>query len=378
MKKRFWSAAVFVAVVVVILVLVLVLKKDSSSAKNEITIASIIPLTGPGGEFGSYNLQASELFVEEYNKRHEGQIRLRHVFQDSKSLAKDGVNAAQTIFLTEHPFALQVQLSAVSMAVAPVAKEKKVVLFTIAGAGGPKDVYEFAFRNYPDPVLTARETASIFLKDNADARVAILRINDDFGLAVGAAFSDRLKQMDVPLVADEAFEKTGTDFRAEVTKILFGKPNVVYLVGFGNPVGRIIAQLRQLGFKGEILGGPEIAFADVLGAAKDAAEGVRYLDLAFDPTSTEEPTRSFVERYKARYGKLPSAVSAVVYDGWSLLLHAVERAGSTEPSQIAGELTKVSSFSGVCGTLSSDSGRDVVYPLVPRIIRQGRPVVVKE
>jgi branched-chain amino acid transport system substrate-binding protein len=150
------------------------------------------------------------------------------------------------------------------------------------------------------------------------------------------------------------------------------------VVGFGNPLGRIIAQLRQLGFEGEILGGPEIAFADVLGTAKDAANGVKFLDLAFDTSSTEEPARSFVERYQKRYGRLPSAVSAVVYDGWSLILHAVEKSGSTEPEKIASELKRVASFPGVCGNLSVGDERDVVYPLVARVIDQGRPVPLKQ
>ena len=362
-------------IVAVAATLVVLLRPKERTSKQDIYIASIIPLTGPAAEFGPYNLQACELFVEDYNSEHQGKRRVRHAFQDSKSLPKDGVSAAQAILLGEPPAAIQVQLSAVSMAVAPVAAEKHVLLFTIAGTGGPKGIHKLAFRNYPDPVLTAKETARVFLKDKPSSRVAILRINDEFGLSVGAAFRDQLAEMNVPLAADETFEKTATDFRAPVTKVLGGTPTTVYLVGFGNPLGRIIAQLRQLGFKGDILGGPEVAFADVLGTAKDAAEGVRFLDLAFDPRSPQEPTRSFVERYQQRYGRPPSAVSAVAYDGWSLILAAMERAGSTEPDKVATELLKITAFQGVCGTISVSPDRDVVYPLVPRVVQEGKPVL---
>jgi len=344
-----------------------------SDADSETTIASIIPLTGAAAEFGGYHREAVELFVEDYNNAHKGVRRLRHVVQDSKSIPKDGVSAAQAILLTEKPVAMQVQLSGVSMAVAPIAAEKKLLLFTVAGTGSPKDIDEFAFRNYPAPEITAEETANVFLTNSANAKVAILRINDEFGLSVSAAFKRRLDQMKIPIVADETFEKIATDFRAPVTRVLGTTPTVVYLIGFGNPMGRIIVQLRELGYKGEIIGGPEIAFADVLGVAKNSAECVKYLDLAFSASNQDEPTRSFVRRYRSHFNREPTAVSAVVYDGWSLILTAIDQAGSTNANRISAELLKIREFRGVCGTLQISNERDVIYPLSPRIIRDGKP-----
>jgi branched-chain amino acid transport system substrate-binding protein len=309
-------------------------KSVPPSADHEIVVASIIPLTGPGAEFGNYNLQASELFVEDYNRSHKEGRSIRHIFQDSKSTAKDGISALQAILLENRPIAIQAQLSAVSVAIAPSTAEKKILLFSIAGTAAAKSSSSFAFRNYPDPVLTARETANAFLTGKPDARVAVLRINDEFGIAVGSAFNAQLSHMKISLVADESFEKTATDFRTPITKILSRAPTIVYIVGFGNPLGRIMIQLRELGFKGDVLGGPEIAFNDVLETAKDAAEGVRFLDLAFDAGSAQEPAHSFIQRYREKFGRAPTAVSAVVYDGWSLFLLAIERAGSAVASLV--------------------------------------------
>jgi branched-chain amino acid transport system substrate-binding protein len=372
MKKMTWVAGVVLLAVVVALGIYLYKKGPSQQAGGEILIASIVPLTGPGAEFGGYNREASELVVDDFNGAPGGKIKVRHILQDSKSTPKDGVNALQSILSSERPMAAQVQLSAVAMALAPIAAEKNIPLLTIAGTNGPKTVHKLAFRNYPDPGLTAQETASVFLTNKGGVKVALLRVNDEFGAAVGDAFKKRLKEINVPVVADEMYDKAATDYRAPVTKILGASPATVYIVGIGAPLGRIIVQLRQLGFKGDIIGGPEVAFADVLSTAKEAAEGVRFLDLAFDPQSQEEPTRSFVERYQRRFNRPPTAVSAVVYDGWSLLLHAAERADSTDPNKIVEELMKTNSFSGVNGKLTVNADRDIVYPLTPRVIRGGK------
>lgn len=376
MNKRM---AILAGALIVVLASIIVILKHKSpqrdSAEQELIISSIIPLTGTAAEFGGYHREAVELFVDIYNNSHKGVRRVRHVFQDSKSTPKDGASAAQAIFLGDRPVAMQVQLSGVAMAVAPIAAENNLLLFTVAGTDGPKGTHKFAFRNYPSPETTAEETAKTFLANKPDVKVAILRINDEFGLSVSRAFKRRLDQMKIPVVAEETFEKSAIDFRAPVTKVLGANPSSVYLVGFGNPMGRIIVQLRELGYKGEILGGPEIAFADVLGVAKDAAKGVKFLDLAFSAESQNEPTRSFVERYQSRFNRKPTAVSGVVYDGWSLILNAIDKSGSTETERVSTELLKTTDYPGVCGKLRVSKDRDVVYPLVARSIRDGKPVL---
>lgn len=377
MKRRSLIIVGAVLVALIVLGVFVVKRRQRTASGNEIVVASVIPLTGPAAEFGGYNREACDLAIEDFNSSHQGKIQVRHIFQDSKSTPKDGVNALQSILSTEHPIALQVQLSGIAMALAPIAAEKNLPMLTIAGTDGPKAVNKLSFRNYPDPTLTASQTAKSFISDKSDTRVAMLLSNDEFGLAVGAAFRKQLGQMKASLVADETYEKSSTDFRAPVTKILGNAPTVVYLVGVGNPLGRIIVQLRQLGFKGDIIGGPEIAFADVLGTAKEAAEGVRFLDLGFDAQSQEEPTRSFVERYQKRYNRLPTAVSAVVYDGWSLFLAAVDRVGSTSPDKVVEELLRTTSFRGVNGTLSVSANRDIVYPLQAKVIRGGKAVFAR-
>jgi branched-chain amino acid transport system substrate-binding protein len=369
MKRK--AALVGVAIVFLAIASVVYFRGAAPPLSGQRAIASIVPLTGAGAEFGPYNLEAAQLFVEDYNRAHPGSA-IQHVFQDSKSTAKDGINALQAILLNSTPFAVQAQLSAVSAAVASIASEKKMFLLTIAGTAEPKKRNQFSIRNYPDPVSTAQQTAEAFVKANPEARIAVLRINDEFGMAVGAAFRAQVERMKLPLVADETFDKSSTDFRASVTKVVSNKPTLVYIVGFGNPLGRIIVQLRELGFKGDIVGGPEVAFNDVLQTASNAAEGVRFLDLAFDAEGGTEPARSFIRRYREKYGRAPTAVSAVAYDGWSLVMLASDRAGSTDAKKIAAELLRLGPFDGVCGQLVINPERDVVYPLAAKIIENGK------
>ncbi len=340
-------------------------------------IASIIPETGPAGEFGAYNREASELFVDDYNHSHPNGPQLRHVFQDSESTPKAGVTAARAILAQESPIAIQVQLSAVSVAVAPIIADTAIPMLTIAGSARPKELYSLAFRNYPDPVHTAQETVRVFLADNPSSTVGILWMNDEFGRSVKSAFEQQLAADGITLAASAAFDKSATDFRPAVTKVVGAAPATVYTVGFGNPLGRILIQLRELGFEGQILGGPEMAFTDVLGIAGAAAEGAKYLDLAFDLASDNSLTNTFVSRYRTRFDRDPSAVSAVVYDGWSLMLHAIDMCDSPAGPQVAETLLTIKDFPGINGQLSVSPQRDIVYTLRARIISDGKPTLLE-
>ena len=67
-----------------------------------------------------------------------------------------------------------------------------------------------------------------------------------------------------------------------------------------------------------------------------------------------------VAAYKAEYPNRANvpAVTALGYDGYMLLLDAIERAGSADPQAIRDALAKTQNFEGATGMITIDANGD--------------------
>jgi branched-chain amino acid transport system substrate-binding protein len=347
-------------------------KSPEPDGKPQLHIASILPATGAAAELGPYHRNACELFVSAYNQKPDAKFHLSYSFQDSQSTPKGGVNAAQALLAQRESQIFVVHQGSVVMAVTPILAKNDALLLYVGATEEPKSIMPTAFRIYPDPLLISRITVKGLLPDPSAARLAVIVANDDFGVTVANAVREELALVQTQPIVEERYDPAAADFRPLITRVLGRSPTAIYLVGVGNPLGRLVTQIRQLGFQGDILGAPEMQFTDFLTSAGPAAEGAKFFDIAYDAQSTDEPTATFVREYVRAYGKPPTAASAIIYDGLLLLLHAAEKANSTDPSMIAYQMTQTETFAGVCGTLQLDDRRDVVFPVKPKTIRNGK------
>ena len=341
---------------------------DVSNAGEEYVIGSLIPLTGLAAEFGEYNKMACDLYVELYNKNPKNKIKIRHIYEDTRSNPKDGINAINAMLLKKKPLAILNELTTISLAVAPITDKEKIIMIAISANPKLTQLYNYTFRNYPDPVRLAEETIKAFFSNYKERNFAIVYANDESGLGAREIFCKKLKELGGKLLAEDSFDKSGLDFRPQLIKILNTKPEVVYLVGYGKPLGILIKQIRELGYKGKLLGGPEVAFNDVLSVAGRAADGFLYMDVSFDSESPR--VRNFIKNFERRFKREPSLVSAVVYDAWGLLMYAVEHAGTSEPDAVKRELLNIKEFRGITGRLSITKNRDITHSLVLKEIKK--------
>lgn len=349
-------------------------KDQPESSKPVIQVASVLPDTGAASELGPYHRNACELFVSLYNENPDSKFLLRYSFQDSQSTPKGGVSAVQTLLAQRKPSVFVVHQSSVTMAVAPILAKENCIMLYVGTTEKPKEIMQTAFRIYPDPTYIARSTIKELISDSEASHLAIIVSNDEFGNQIADAVKLELAQKGTKPVSEEKFNTETSDFRPLITKVLAESPSAIYLIGVGNPLGRLVSQIRQLGFKGDIIGGPEMQFSDFLSAAGSAAEGVKFFDIAYNPESTEEPAATFIQEYTDAYGKTPTAASAIIYDSLLLMINAAEKAESNDPTMIAQYMKETGFLLGVCGKLELNNSRDVIYPVNPKTVRDGKVV----
>ncbi|MBI5384202.1 MAG: ABC transporter substrate-binding protein [Verrucomicrobia bacterium] len=142
-----------------------------------------------------------------------------------------------------------------------------------------------------------------------------------------------------------------SDFTQVVREVLKSKPDSV-LLWLDSPgrAGRMVAEFRRSGFKGELAGPGRLRCAEFLQAAAEAAEGFLVPGLVLDPASEDE-LRRFTRAYRERFRAEPDNAAAQCYDAARLLVHVLRQAGG-ETAHRAFPLTET--LPGATGPLSFD------------------------
>ena len=106
------------------------IKKEPETYK----VGAILPLSGSGANYGKWEKQGVDLAVDEINQA--GGIngkKIEIIFEDSKSLPKDGVSAMNKLSSVDKVPVAIAGISSVVLACAPVADQYKVVLLNSGG-----------------------------------------------------------------------------------------------------------------------------------------------------------------------------------------------------------------------------------------------------
>jgi len=103
---------------------------------------------------------------------------------------------------------------------------------------------------------------------------------------------------------------------------------VVYWTAYHADGALLIKQLRQGGYKGDIVVGDGSSSEQLLEIAQQAGEGVYCTSppiVDFLPAA-----KSFIENYTAKYNQAPGPYSGLSYDATMLLFDAIEKVGSVD------------------------------------------------
>lgn len=162
-------------------------------------------------------------------------------------------------------------------------------------------------------------------------KVAIANADHDYAKAWTKAFVPALEKAGGTIVADNPMSyNKSTDFYSGVSRVLNGKPDVLFIGGASEPTALVVKQARELGFKGGFMLMDQAKMdemARVLGGY-DLLEGsIGTLPVAAD---VREGTKAFVERYRKLHGadKDPTSEVSLNYTAVHLIAQAMKLAGT--------------------------------------------------
>lgn len=350
------SSAVLIIISIIVASLIVSSFGCAKKEEKEIKIGTISPLTGAAASYGEKMTRAIDLAVQEVNEK--GGINGKKVVvihEDDKLEAKDGVTVFKKLTSIDKVSAVIGAVgSSVTLAIAPVAESSKIPLITpISSAVSISKAGDFIFRICPSDALQG-VIISKWVKEKGFNNVAILYINNDYGTGLKDRFKEEFTKLGGGVVLEEAFEKESKDMRTQISKIKTAKVDAIFLPSYMEEAGTALKQIKELKVQAQVFGTDPYHDPKMLEIAGNAADGVLFTDVASPSGSVFE---EFAKRYKAKYNQDAEVIAAQSYDAVSVLLKAIEKAG-TDPVKIKIELYKVK-FTGASGQIEFDQNGDV-------------------
>ncbi len=330
-------------------------QKPEEKKEDVIKIGAILPLTGPIGFFGKYERNALSIALDEINQNGgiNGQ-KIKVVYEDSQNNPRLAVSAMNKLINTEKiPVALT-QMSGVSMALAPIADQRKVVLVSLAMHPDLAKKSKYVFRIYESVAQESQAMANFLIK-NSFKRIGIIYIEDVWGQEAESSFVKQLHALNNDIVFSEGFSKQTKDFKELIAKLKTKSLDALFIAAYGPGVGILAKQIRESGLTVPLFGNVGMSWDYVLKIAGPALEGAIVVMPKF--YAPEYSSLDFVKKYRKRFGTDPNFESAFTYDAFKIIATTMKKYGITS-EQIQNGLMRLKTYNGISGTFIFDQYGD--------------------
>jgi branched-chain amino acid transport system substrate-binding protein len=252
---------------------------------------------------------------------------IKLVFQDTGGDEQGAINAFNTLINQDKVVGIVgPTLSQQAFSADPIADRAKVpVLAPSNTAKGIPQIGDYVARVSAPVAVVAPNAVKAALKQNPNIKkVAVFFAqNDAFSKSETETFQTTVKDMGLELATVQKFLTTDTDFQSQATNAINVKPDLIIISGLAADGGNLIKQLRELGYKGVIIGGNGLNTSNVFAVCKALCDGV-LIAQAYSPEYENEINKAFREAYRAQFKKEPPQFSAQAFTGVQVFVDSLK------------------------------------------------------
>lgn len=253
------------------------------------------------------------------------------VFQDTGGDEQGAINAFNTLIDRDKVVGIVgPTLSQQAFSADPIADRAKVpVLAPSNTAKGIPQIGDYVARVSAPVAVVAPNAVKAALKQNPNIKkVAVFFAqNDAFSKSETETFQQTVKDLGLELATVQKFLTTDTDFQSQATNAINVKPDLIIISGLAADGGNLIKQLRELGYKGIIIGGNGLNTSNVFPVCKALCDGV-LIAQAYSPEYENEINKAFREDYRAQFKKEPPQFSAQAFTGVQVFVESLKAINS--------------------------------------------------
>lgn len=308
---------------------------NESSSKETIKIGAALAQTSNVSLLGQEQIVGVKLAEEVLNSQGgiDGKlIDLR--IEDTAGDENGAINAFQSL-INKHQVVGIVgpTLSQQAFSADPIADRARVpVIGPSNTAKGIPEIGDFIARVSAPMSVVAPNSIAAALKINPSINKAVVLFaqNDAFSKSETEVFQEALRDRKIEFGNVLAFQTTDTDFQAQATATLAAKPDLVIISGLAADGGNLVRQLRELGYKGLLIGGNGLNTSNVFPVCAKACDGLLVAQ-SYSPADPSQANKVFRERYMATHQNEPPQFTAQAYTAVQVFVEALR-----EISKISG------------------------------------------
>lgn len=254
--------------------------------------------------------------------------------------------------------------TAPTLAVAQKAVQDGIPMITPTGTGAAitqvgGNIFRACFTDPYQGQLMAN-----YAKEKLGAKtVAVLYdTGDDYSKGVAEAFEAAAKELGLTVTTKEGYQSGATDFKAQLSKIKEGNPDVIMAPCYYGDAAMILTQARDMSITSKFLG-PD-GWDGLLNQVDESNYAVlngAYYCTQYALRDPGEKLAAVMAAYEAEYGETEylNMFAILGYEAMHLTAAAIEKAQSTDSAAIV-EAMKGLSYDGVSGKIDFNGGQDPV------------------
>jgi branched-chain amino acid transport system substrate-binding protein len=346
-------------------------------ADCKVTIGVVMELTGPAGAYGQAGAKSIEMAFRDINTA-GGVLGCTLVAdtRDSQSQGTVAVDAAKQLVEIDHvPAIIGGIISSVSIPIlTAVTAPAKIVQVspassspTLTALGREGKTNGIFFRTITSDALQGVAAAKYAL-DLGLKKLAIIHVNNDFGVNMTKEFTAAYKALGGTITGDTPYNEKAANYDAEVTSALTGDPDGLYLISYPTDGATIARAWISKGGPRKFLLNDGMNSGDFVDAV-----GAKYLNDAYGTSSGTEDSAStayFNANYKAFSNLDPGSPAAVqAYDAGALVGLAVAAGGAATSAAIRDGIYKVTDPAGTEITAGPDGFKKALD-----LLKAGKPI----
>jgi branched-chain amino acid transport system substrate-binding protein len=341
---------------------ILALISAGYQASAQIKIGSVLSVTGPASFLGDPEKRTLEIYVDEINAKGgvNGQ-KLQLIVYDDAGNANNARTFATRLVEEDKVVAMVGgSTTGATLATIPVFEDAKIPFISLAGGIQIiEPVHKWVFKT-PHTDRMACEKIFADLKRRNLTTIALISGTDAFGKSMRDQCVAVAPKAGIKIALEESYGPRDSDMTPQLTNIR-NKAGVQAVVnpGFGQGPAIVTRNYSQLGIKLPLYQSHGVASKQFIELAGPAAEGVRLPAAALliaDKLPSSDPQKPVVVNYTRTYqqktGQAVSTFGGHAYDGLMILVQAMERAKSADPSKVRDEIEKTKGYIGTGGIVN--------------------------
>jgi branched-chain amino acid transport system substrate-binding protein len=362
----------------------------ASAQDKTVKIGAIFPLSGNAASAGVHGKAAIETAVEIINSGNPalgnlpvtknaglkglGGAKFEVVFADNQGSPAVGQNQALRLITEEKVVALTgAYQSGVTLTASAIA-EKYGIPF-VNGESVAANLTERGFKWFFRVTPVASDFAKIYLEFLKEMKaggqkvdnIALVHENTEYGTSVANVITGLFKENGLAIAQDIAYSANTTDVQSQVLQLKDKKPDVVIMISYTSDAILYAKTFQALDYKPPMMIADNAGYSDpsTLKAVGKQIQGI-FNRSSFAIGTAGSPTFLINEIYKKKSGGDDlDDTAARQMQGFFVLVDAIDRAGSTDPSKIqaalkATDLKPDQLIMGYKGVKFDDKGQNVL------------------